>query len=44
MTQTGDPTGKGKGGESIWGGKVRRLTHRIYLGPNGSSDLRRNYK
>ena len=22
MTQTGDPTGKGKGGESIWGGKV----------------------
>jgi peptidyl-prolyl cis-trans isomerase-like 3 len=21
MTQTGDPTGKGKGGESIWGGK-----------------------
>lgn len=21
MVQTGDPTGKGKGGESIWGGK-----------------------
>ena len=25
MTQTGDPTGKGKGGESIWGGKVNTV-------------------
>ena len=25
MVQTGDPTGTGKGGQSIWGGKVKLL-------------------
>ena len=27
MVQTGDPKGTGKGGESIWGGKVSYLRH-----------------
>ena len=31
MVQTGDPTGKGKGGESIWGGKVSIMQCYLFI-------------